>query len=157
MRSFFTALWCSGAAVFLVFAFPSPAQVDETPLDLLRQDPSDAAVVRYVVIGREVAIWPQDVAALEFSESGGITDIFVRLTPNARRVLADMTELAIGTPMQVKACGTVLLEVVVQAPITSGTIYIADTTMVRAEAMRALWHGRDRCDTLAPEVFDHGQ
>lgn len=157
MRLFFTALWFSGAAVFLVFAFPSPAQVDETPLDLLRQDPSDAAVIRYVVIGREVAILPQDVAALEFSESGGITDIFVRLTPNATQVLADMTELAIGTPMQVKVCGTVLLEAALQAPITSGTIYIANTTMVRAEAMRALWHGRERCDTLAAEVLEHGQ
>jgi hypothetical protein len=49
------------------------------------------------------------------------------------------------------------MEAMVRERIDTGTIYLAGTTMVRAEAMRALWHGRATCDTLDPEVFVHGQ
>jgi len=49
------------------------------------------------------------------------------------------------------------MEAVVRDRIGSGTVYLAGTTMIRAEAMRALWHGRARCDTLGPEVFENGQ
>jgi hypothetical protein len=56
-----------------------------------------------------------------------------------------------------RVCDTTLMEAMVRERIDTGTIYLAGTTMVRAEAMRALWHGRATCDTLDPEVFVHGQ
>jgi hypothetical protein len=54
-------------------------------------------------------------------------------------------------------CGATPDGAVIRDRIGSGTIYLAGTTMVRAEAMRALWHGRASCDTLDPEVFGHGE
>jgi hypothetical protein len=100
---------------------------------------------------------PSAISAMEISESGGITDVFLRLMPGASDALADLTEAAIGQTMTLRVCGTPLMAPVVQERIDSGTIYLPGTTMIRAEAMRALWHGRARCDTLQPEVFEHGQ
>jgi hypothetical protein len=100
---------------------------------------------------------PSAISAMEISESGGITDVFLRLMPGASDALADLTEAAIGQTMTLRVCGTPLMAPVVQERIDSGTIYLPGTTMIRAEAMRALWHGRASCDTLQPEVFEHGQ
>jgi hypothetical protein len=118
--------------------------------------PPDPVLV-YELTGEVVAIMPRDVAAIEISESGGITDIFLRLEPEATGALARVTASGIGAPLVVRACGTVMLEAVVQAPIDSGTLYLHGTNALRAEAVRALWHGRLRCDTVGPEVFEHGK
>ena len=118
--------------------------------------PPDPVLV-YELRGDAVAIMPRDVAGIEISESGGITDIFLRLEPEATGVLAAITTAGLGAPLVVRACGTVMLEAVVQAPIDSGTFYIHGTNAARAKAMRALWHGRARCDRLGPEVFEHGK
>lgn len=98
-----------------------------------------------------------DVAAIEASESGGITDVFLRLMPDATARMEAFTAEAVGRLMSVEVCGTRLLEAVVQDRVASGTIYVHGTTAVRAEALRAIWHGRARCDTLSPEVFSNGQ
>jgi hypothetical protein len=106
---------------------------------------------------RIVDIMPADIADMNLSESGGITDVFLRLMPGAAEAFAELTGAAIGETLVLRVCGTRLMEAVVRDRVGSGTIYLAGTTMVRAEAMRALWHGRATCDTLAPEVFGHGQ
>lgn len=97
------------------------------------------------------------VAAIEASESGGITDVFLRLMPGSADALADLTGDTVGQSLALRVCDTVLMAATVRERIDTGTIYLAGTTMVRAEAIRALWHGRASCDTLAPEVFEHGQ
>lgn len=98
-----------------------------------------------------------DLMAVETSESGGITDIFLRLMPSASGALADLTARSVGQEMRLELCGAILIRAVVRDEIDSGTLYVAGTSAVRAEALRALWHGRRTCDTLAPEVFEHGQ
>ncbi len=50
-----------------------------------------------------------------------------------------------------------MLEAAVRDRIGRGAVYFAGTTAVRAGALRALWHGRSGCDTLGPEVFEHGK
>ena len=97
------------------------------------------------------------VAEIEISESGGITDVFLRLMPGAVEALADLTGRSIGATMELSVCGAALMAPVGRERIDSGTIYLAGTNAVRAEAIRALWHGRATCDTLGPEVFEHGQ
>ncbi|MDG4646898.1 hypothetical protein P6F26_00445 [Roseibacterium sp. SDUM158017] len=96
------------------------------------------------------------VTSIDISESGGITDIFVRLGPSASEGLAGLTEGSAGARMQVMVCGAVMLDAPARDRIGSGTIYIPGTNAVRAEALRAVWQGRASCDTLAPEVFEHG-
>lgn len=112
--------------------------------------------MHYTVGGRDLAIFPRDISVLEISESGGITDIFVRLGGDASKTLSMMTEDAVGLPMSLRVCGAVMLAAGVHGPNRSGTVYIRDTTAVRAEALRALWHGRATCDTLDAEVFTDG-
>lgn len=107
--------------------------------------------------GQDLQIPASAIAAIEISESGGITDVFFRLMPGATDDLALLTEGAIGQTMVVSVCGATVMAPVVRERIDTGTIYLAGTTMVRAEAMRALWHGRSSCDTLQPEVFENGQ
>jgi preprotein translocase subunit SecD len=96
------------------------------------------------------------VADIESSESGGITDVFLRLMPGAAEALGDLTGRSTGGRMELAVCGTVVMAPVIRTRIDSGTIYLAGTTAVRAEAFRALWHGRATCDTLNPEVFGYG-
>jgi hypothetical protein len=95
------------------------------------------------------------VAAIEISESGGITDVFLRLLPQAADVL-DLFTGGAGGAVAVSACGSVLDGAAVHLSEGTGTIYLANTNAERAEALRALWHGRASCDTLDPEVFGHG-
>lgn len=97
------------------------------------------------------------IVDMEISESGGGTDMFLRLRPGVAAALADMTADAIGEVMAVRVCNTILVAPVVQDRIDGGSLYLAGTTMVRAEAIRALWQGRESCGTLAPEVFADGK
>lgn len=97
------------------------------------------------------------IAEMEISESGGITDVFLRLMPGASGTLADMMQGAGAARVRLSVCGAMLAADMARNRIGADTIYLAGTTMVRAEAMRALWHGRASCDTLDPEVFGHGK
>lgn len=142
------------AAAFLLTG-PVAAQTPADALTVLMLEPP-GPVLSYTVLGRETAIFPRDIAAVEISESGGITDVFLRFGGAATKTLSLMTAAAIDTPMVVQVCGAVMLEATVQDTIRSGTLYLPNTTAVRAEALRALWHGRARCDTFAPEVFTDG-
>jgi hypothetical protein len=151
MRS--SCIAASFSALALLVALPAGADSLGARLGIAPPDP----VLVYEQHGEAVTIMPRDVAGIEISESGGITDIFLRLEPEATGVLAQLTASGIGAPLVVRACGAVMLEAVVQAPVDSGTFYIHGTTAARAEAIRALWHGRLRCDTVGPEVFEHGQ
>jgi hypothetical protein len=113
-------------------------------------------VLHYAVPDREMILGPRDITAIEISESGGITDLFLRLGPQATGRLAAFSQRAIGQPAVLHMCGIVMRRMVPAAANRSGTLYIPGTDAWRAEAMRALWHGRARCDTLGPEVFEHG-
>jgi hypothetical protein len=126
-------------------------------LCLLAAPVSAEAVLSLGVGARTLDIPPSAIAEMEISESGGITDVFLRLMPGAAEDLARLTGEAAGRTMTLSVCGVTLMEAVVQERIGSGTVYLAGTTMIRAEAMRALWHGRASCDTLGPEVFEYGQ
>ncbi len=139
-------LWATVAAV----AQSAPA------LQLLLE-PSDAPMMSYAVIGRLTAVTPADVFEIEVSDSGDITDVFIRLAPTATAELADRTSLAAGTPMSVRLCGTLLQDAMIEAPVTSGTFYVPNLNALQAEALRAVWQGRASCSTLPPEVFPIGQ
>lgn len=95
------------------------------------------------------------VAALEISESGGITDVFLRLLPQASGGL-DGFAAGVEGELHLGICGARVRGAAVHLEAGSGTIYLANTTAILAEALRALWHGRASCDTLGPEVFGHG-
>lgn len=151
MRWSCIARWSSAAAVLA--ALPATAQTLPERLGVAPPDP----VLHYTLAGEEVAVMPRDIAAIEISESGGITDVFVRLAPSATDTMTGLMETSIGQPMTVRVCGVLMLETVVGAPTDSGTLYIHGTNALRAEGMRALWHGRETCDTLQAEVFEHGQ
>jgi hypothetical protein len=125
---------------------------------MLWAGPGRADAVVTIFAGSEVLeIPPSAIAEMEISESGGITDVFLRLMPGASVDLAGLAAGAAEEIVTLSVCRTTLLQSVTRDRIGSGTIYIAGTTMVRAEAMRALWHGRASCDTLDPEVFGHGE
>ena len=119
--------------------------------------PVPIPMMTYAVVGRVNSVTPADVFEIEISESGGITDIFIRLSPAATAEFAEWTTLATGVPMTVSICGAPVLEAVIQAPITSGTLYIPNLIDVQAEALRDVWQGRATCSTLSPEVFPIGQ
>ena len=113
--------------------------------------------VMAVQIGaQDLVLWPRDIARIDISESGGITDLFLWLEGGAAKALALATEAAPGAPMVARVCGTVMLDAVVDSANATGTIYLPNTNAARAEALRALWHGRARCDTVGPEVFSNG-
>lgn len=114
-------------------------------------------VLSYDAEGRPVSLYPRDIADIEISESGGVTDMFLRMEPAATGEFARVTGRAVGRAMTVRICGFPMLDAVIQAPVTTGTIYIPDTTAVRAEALRALWHGRRTCAELNPEIFPIAQ
>lgn len=151
---------CSGplsrALALLALALPALAQGQTVPESLRALDPPDP-VVTYALAGQEIALQPWDIRAVELSESGGITDIFLRLTPEAAALLAETTAQAVGAPMIVRLCGEVLLETSIEMANATGTLYLPDTNAARGEALRALWQGRVRCDRLGPEVFPDGQ
>jgi hypothetical protein len=146
---------CPSLAAIWCLAGPAASQPGAEALDLLLMERPEA-VLSVTVIGRETAVFPRDIVAIEISDSGGITDMFLRFDGEATKSLSILTEAAVGTPMIVRVCGTVMFEATVEVPIRSGTLYLPNTTAVRAEAVRALWHGRARCDTLGAEVFTDG-
>lgn len=129
---------------------------DSSALQLLL-DPVEPPMMTYAMIGRLTTVTPADVFEIEISESGGITDIFIRLAPAATSELEDWTTLAVGFPMTARLCGTQVLDAVIQAPVTSGTFYVPNLNALQAEALRAVWQGRETCSTLPPEVFPIGQ
>jgi hypothetical protein len=106
---------------------------------------------------RTLDIAPSGIADMDISESGGITDVFLRLMPGRAVAFAELHRRRDRRNPCCASATRRLMEAVVRDRIGTGTIYLAGTTMVRAEAMRALWHGRATCDTLDPEVFVHGQ
>lgn len=131
---------------------PVQAQTESQVFSIPQPEP-----VLHIMIGdEELPVLPWDIDALEISESGGITDIFVRLAPAASESHAAMVQSDRDMDLGVRVCGVMLLDTVVQGRVAPGTLYLPGTTAVRAEAVRALWHGRARCDTVAPEVFEHG-
>lgn len=126
------------------------------PLTLLLE-PLPVSMLSYDLAGRSNALGPIDVFEVEISESGGITDVFLRLTTPARADLADTTMLAVGETMVISLCGLPVLESVIESPMDSGTIYVPNITALQAEALRAIWQGRDTCATLPSEVFPIAQ
>ena len=152
-------LSCSGplsrAFALVVLALRALAH-GQTAFDALRAlDPPDPVVI-YSIAGQEIALHPWDIEAVELSESGGITDIFLRLSAEAARTLGDATSGVVGAPMTLRLCGHVMLETMVEAVNETGTLYLPDTNAARGEALRALWQGRARCDRLGPEAFPYG-
>ncbi|GAB5449005.1 hypothetical protein [Gymnodinialimonas sp.] len=146
-------------ALALAFAlFPPLPVASQTgnPLSLLTNLP-ELPMLSYTTIGRMNAISPIDVREIEIASSGDQTDVFIRLFDGAKQDLADWTTLAEGFAMTVSICGARALEVENLSPITSGTLYIPNLTFVQADALRSIWHGRETCSTLSPEVFPVGQ
>lgn len=125
------------SVVLAATLFPAPA---ETPVTLPQPFLTLSAA------GQNLALGPRDIRALEISESGGITDIFLRLEGEATAALADLTAAAVGRRVVLSVCGEALIAPVVQEATDSGTIYIAGVTAQDAEDLRALWHGRVRCE-----------
>lgn len=118
--------------------------------------PGPEPFMSYAMIGRITSLKPTDIAAIEISDSGDITDVFVRMEPEATADFAEWTEIATGFPLSVSICDMRVLEATVQAPVTTGTIYIPNLNAVQAEALRALWHGRQTCSDIPAEVFPDG-
>jgi hypothetical protein len=128
----------------------------QTTLDTLRALETPDPVLTYAIGSMAADVQPWDIAAVELSESGGITDVFLRLHPDASATLERMTAGGIGTMLEVQVCGHLFLEAPVTEANATGTLYLPDTNALRGEAVRALWQGRARCDTLGPEVFPDG-
>ncbi|WP_416914846.1 MAG: hypothetical protein ACMUJJ_11430 [Roseicyclus sp.] len=85
----------------MAMALPALAH-GQTASDTLRAlDPPDP-VVTYTLGEQEIILRPWDIVAVELSESGGITDIFLRLTPEAAETLAATTAQAIGRPFGIR-------------------------------------------------------
>lgn len=146
--------WLSGV-VALAASLPLSAQIEPTR-EMLRNLDRPDAVLNYTVIGREATLLPWDIAAVELSESGGITDVFIRLMPEAGQTLEAMTVLAVGTRLIVRMCGMPMHDAIVVDANATGALYLPGTTAAQGEALRALWQGRERCDTIASEVFADG-
>lgn len=142
-------------AMALCAPLPGAAQTSGA-LALLGSLP-DVPMISYVTIGRLTAITPADVFEIEIASSGGLTDIFIRLAPPASAELADWTTLAEGFRLTLSLCAANVLEVESLTVNTSGTLYVPNLTFVQADALRAVWHGRETCSTLPPEVFPIGQ
>lgn len=107
-----------------------------------------------VTSGADVhVIAPLGLREIEISSSGGQTDVFLRFFDSAGADLADWTTLAQGSAMIVSICGAPVMTVENLSPMTTGTMYIPNLTFVQADALRGIWHGRDTCATLSPEVF----
>jgi hypothetical protein len=96
-----------------------------------------------------------DVAEIDLSELGGRTDVFITLMPGAGNILSALSVPA-GERLEVAFCGITLQTPPIRPPLT-GHVYIEETTFLRGDALRAVWHGRTSCDRLAPEVFNNGQ
>ncbi|MBF9035972.1 hypothetical protein HKCCE2091_17120 [Rhodobacterales bacterium HKCCE2091] len=140
-------------AATLVFS-PGFASAQDDPLSLLMREPEP--IMSIASTGRVIDLRPTDIAALEISESGGITDMFLRLEPDATDSLTALTGVAVtsGEPVFVSVCGTEIMRPRMFAPVDSGTIYMPGFDAVQAETLRALWHGRETCGTLDTGVFD---
>jgi hypothetical protein len=104
--------------------------------------------------GVEIALSAVDVAEIDISEAGGVADVFLTLMPRAGAAMGAVRVVP-GSRLDAEFCGITLRTAELRPPL-SGHLYIAETTVLRAEALRAVWQGRARCDTLGAEVFEHG-
>lgn len=118
--------------------------------------PTPQPVLTYGAIGRVTSIFPQDIAHIEVSAIVGMTDVVIRLEPDAAAAFNDWTDLATGFELSVSICAHRVLDTVIEQPITTGTLYIPNLSAQQARALRALWHGRHTCSDLPPEVFPYG-
>lgn len=119
--------------------------------------PPPEPVLRLVSENPTLAFYPRDIVAIDISESGGITDMFVRLSPEDGRALAELTRLSLDAPFRIMACEHILLDTSLRVPNEGASLYLPNTTAVRAEAIRALWHGRRTCETLDPGALPDGE
>lgn len=153
MRWFCSKRWCDWRVAI------TPGVAVLVIATALHAEPLVTAPEPVIVLNSEggaVSIYPRDIAAMDISESGGITDIFLRFTPDAARSVAVLTARSVGMRLSVAACGHVFRDAVVQSPVEGDSLYLPGTNAVRAEALRALWHGRHTCDTLQPGGLPDG-
>jgi hypothetical protein len=142
-------------ACLLALTAAAGAQTTPPTLEALRALEAPDPVLIYAIAGAGTALMPWDIAAVELSESGGITDIFLRLAPDAATALEARRAAAPEAPVAVTVCGAAMGDAVLPERAGAGTLYLANTTWPRGEAVRALWQGRARCDRLQAEVFSH--
>jgi hypothetical protein len=144
------------AATACLIALTATAGAQTPPsLDALRAIEAPDPVLAYGTGGAEIAVMPWDLTTVDLSESGGITDIFLRLAPDAAAALAAAVTAAPGQPVAVTVCGAAMGAAILPDRPEAGTIYLPDTTWARGQAIRDLWQGRARCDRLQAEVFNH--
>jgi len=134
------AVWI--AALCLVSLHTGPSLADTALFTLRYED-------------QVLPISAADVAEIDLSELGGRTDVFITLMPGAGDILSALSVPA-GDRLEVEFCGITLRTPPVRLPLT-GHVYIEETTFLRGDALRAVWHGRASCDRLAPEVLTNGQ
>lgn len=146
----------SNLALAAALCAPVPVASQATGALSLLTDPVALPMVSFTTIGRMNAISPIDVREMEIASSGDQTDVFIRLFDNAATDLGEWTTMAEGFEMIVSICGMRVLEIENLSPMTTGTLYIPNITFVQADALRSVWHGRETCSTLPPEVFPIG-
>lgn len=144
------------AVVIALFGFGRAEVHAQTAFDLLFSTPPEP-VLTYGMVGRVASVQPEDILAIEISSSGTETGVLLRFDSSVAEDLAVWTELAIGFEMSVSVCAYRVLETTIEAVNDTGTLYIPGLTAQQAAAMRALWHGRQTCADLPPEVFPYGQ
>ena len=71
---------------------------------------------------QDLVLWPRDIARIDISESGGITDLFIWLEGGAAKTLSLATGAAQGAPMIARVCGEVIGQGGVQSTTATGTI-----------------------------------
>jgi len=136
---------------------PFPICIAALCLVSLHTGPSwaDAALFTLRYEDQALPIPTADVAEIDLSELGGRTDVFITLMPGAGDILSALSVPA-GGRLEVEFCGITLRTPPVRPPLT-GHVYIEETTFLRGDALRAVWHGRASCDRLVPEVLTNGQ
>ncbi|SDO03267.1 hypothetical protein SAMN05216196_103139 [Lutimaribacter pacificus] len=130
--------------VAAAMALPGPATAQGNP------------VLSFHAAGQQLRLHPGDIADMQLSENGTAADIHLRVTPDAAADLAALTGQAIGQPMQVRACGHLLLTPIVRERIDSGVLYFQENDAARAKALYTLWQGRTTCADLDTEMFQNG-
>ena len=145
-------LWATALAVFVLAGVPQNGAIGQT--DPFAPTTPDI-ILRFDRGGARVDVMPTDIAAIEISESGGITDLFLRFSPTLAADLAALTERPDAQDLRLTICDRNVAFVDAPLPNTRGTVYIAGRTAPEAEALRALWSGRSTCATLSPEIFAH--
>lgn len=141
-------------AIFAILALVSgpicaTAQETESPVLPRDYDP----VVSFVLPDTVLSIGPREIAAIEMSESGGITDIFFRFKTTAAMRFDRFLTTAMGEVLEVRVCGYLMQRMPVSEQPVTGSFYLSGTNALRGEAIRALWHGRAQCDDFEETLF----